>query len=92
MKSLTLSEITPTSSIKYTKKNAYTKRASIQQITTLILFLSHITLHSIFIVPSLIEINKIWLYLFLAIFYAMFVGVLVDYMILTISDPVDPLI
>lgn len=91
MKSLSLSKITPTS-VKYRKKNAYTKRPSIQQITTLILFLLHIVLHSIFIVPSLIEIDKIWLYLFLAIFYALFIGVLVDYIILTISDPVDPLV
>ena len=77
---------------KYKKNNAYTKKPSIQQIATLVLFLLHIVLHSIFIVPSIIEIDEIILYLFLAIFYILFIGLLIDYIVLTVSDPVDPLV
>lgn len=76
----------------YKKINAYTQKPCLHQIFTLLAFLIHLVLHSIWTVPPLIKIDSSILHILLALFYLVLLLLIIDYLIITICDPVDPLV
>lgn len=76
----------------YKKVNAYSQKPCLHQILTLIAFILHLILHSIWVVPPIVEIHDSILFILLAIFYLMLTLIVIDYLIITTSDPVDPLV
>ena len=59
---------------------------------TVLIVLTQITLHSVFIVPALPEIGSTVLWVMMGYFYAVLLFIINDYIKLTTFDPVDPLV
>lgn len=76
----------------YQKTNAYTTRLSCEQIVTLILFVIQVVLHSVFVIPPMDDIGHAVLWVLLAFHYLLLLGIAYDYLYLTLTDPVDPLV
>lgn len=76
----------------YEKVNAYSQPFSCEQIITLFVATTQIALHAVFVIPSLPAIESIILWVMLGYCCAVLVLVGYDYMVVTVSDPVDPLV
>jgi hypothetical protein len=61
-------------------------------VLTLILFIAQLTLHSVFIVPVLDDIGHAVLWVLLSFHYVLLLVMAYDYLYLTVTDPVDPLV
>jgi hypothetical protein len=85
-----MSEINPIA--PYTTINAYSKRASKEQIIAMIIFLVIIIFHSVFYVYPITIIDHPILWIILAITYALLGIMVYDYFIVTCSDPSDDLV
>lgn len=72
--------------------NAYSHKASLHQIATIVLFLTVVILHNIFITTSIGYIDSPILWIMLATVYAVLIVIVYDYFKLTIGDPVDDLV
>jgi len=61
-------------------------------VITLILFVVQLVLHFVFIVPVLDDIGHAVLWVLLAFHYILLLAIAYDYINLTVTDPVDPLV
>jgi hypothetical protein len=59
---------------------------------TLILFITQLILHSVFVVPTLDDIKHVILWILLGFTYGMLLVIIYDFIYLTTTDPVDPLV
>ncbi len=76
----------------YEKVNAYSQPFSCEQVVTLFIVTTQIALHAVFVVPALPAIGSTVLWVMLGYCCAVLVLVVYDYMVVTVSDPVDPLV
>lgn len=72
--------------------NAYTHKASLEQILTIITFLIILAMHCVFIIRPIFEINHPALYFMWGLFILLLIAVIFDYFLLTCRDPVDKLL
>ena len=72
--------------------NACTTPLALEQVITVILFLLQLALHSIFIIPPLDDISHVLLWILLGFHYILLLAIIYDYIYLSATDPVDPLV
>ena len=77
---------------QYSKTNAYTQRASFEQVLTIILFVVITALFSTFVTSAAVAIGSEILWTLVGLTYALLLLICYDYCFLTCSDPVDDLI
>jgi hypothetical protein len=56
------------------------------------LFTLQVVLHSVFVIPPLDDINHAALWVLLGFHYLLMIAIGYDYIYLTVTDPVDPLV
>lgn len=74
---------------QYQKTNAYTQKPSVEQILTIGLFISHFTMHCVFVIRPIVAIDHPILYVSWVLFYLLLILMSVDYCVITCGDPVD---
>lgn len=76
----------------YSSKNACTQTPSPLSILTVLLYLAQVSLHSVYVVPGIVQINHPILWILLGVHYACLLFIIHDYVWILVHDPVDRLV
>jgi len=76
----------------YYKVNAYTHKPAFEQILAILIFVTIVVLHSVFITSATAALQSPILWVIIAATYGLLVTIIYDYIYITCEDPVDDLI